>query len=175
MRALCGELRRDGSADLLHGFLSPTRLDTPNMRFLLPRVVFASLLLSGLAEAQAVRSAHGFEDVTPFTFLIPASPEAGFNYPYFLKLPTVLTTTRPVRLLVETNNSGATSDDFDVHFKASRQETEQGVGAFVANRLEIPLLVPVFPRPGTDNLIYTHALDRDSLDIRSGPMRRLDL
>jgi pimeloyl-ACP methyl ester carboxylesterase len=145
------------------------------MRSILPPIVFVSVLSCGLAEAQVDRSARGLEDVIPFTFLVDASPEAGFHYPYFLKLPTLQTTTRPVRLLVEANNSGATSDDFNIHFKAAHRQTEQGVGAFVANRLEIPFLVPVFPRPGADNLIYTHALDRDSLDIRSGPMRRLDL
>jgi hypothetical protein len=93
-----------------------------------------------------------------------------------LKLPTVLKADEPAWLLVETNNSGVTTDEFDVHLKAARRATEQGVGAIAANGLELPMLVPAFPRPGGDrHNVYTQALDSDSIDIRSGPMQRLDL
>ena len=79
-------------------------------------------------------------------------------------------------MIVETNNTGVASDDPDLHLKAARRATESGVGAFAANRLELPLLVPVFPRPASDGgNLYTHTLDTDSMDIQSGPMKRLDL
>ena len=45
----------------------------------------------------------------------------------------------------------------------------------LAQRLGTPVLVPVFPRPASQWRIYTHALDRDALEITSGPLRRIDL
>ena len=116
------------------------------------------------------------QDELPLTSLVPASPEFGFHYPYLLRRPTTSEDDEQKWLIVETNNSGVATDDFDVHLKAARDATERGVGAFAANRLEFPLLVPAFPRPGgARRNVYTHALDSDSLAIASGPMKRLDL
>jgi hypothetical protein len=41
--------------------------------------------------------------------------------------------------------------------------------------LKIPLLVPIFPRPSSHPLIYTHALDRDVILEDSQELKRLDL
>jgi len=138
---------------------------------------FTFLALSGVATACAAdRGAVRLDGAVPYTAFIPASPSSGFNYPYFLRLPSVPSAGTPLRLIVETNNTGVASDDSDLHLKAARRATESGVGAFAANRLELPLLVPVFPRPASDGgNLYTHALDTDSMDIQSGPMKRLDL
>lgn len=104
--------------------------------------------------------------------VVPAAPEKGFHYPYILRVPEE---TKARWLLVEPNNTGAVSDDFAVHEKAAMDLSKKAIGAYVASRLGLPLLVPVFPRPATEWQIYTHHLDRDSMLVRSGPMRRMDL
>lgn len=106
------------------------------------------------------------------TQLIEAAPSKGFHYPYVLRMPKEA---RATYLLVEPNNTGKVSDDLAVHTEAARALTKNAVGAYVATKLDVPLLVPVFPRPQTNWQIYTHALDRDAMEIASGPMRRLDL
>jgi len=106
---------------------------------------------------------------------VPASSEAGFHFPYLLVLPKDARSAPPF-LLVETNNTGTVSDDLRVHRDAARKlATESSVGQYVAQRLNVPFLVPIFPRPASAALTYTHALDRDTLMIREGPLRRLDL
>lgn len=95
-------------------------------------------------------------------------------YPYLLQIPK-----DPIagatRLLVEPNNTGTVSDDPQVHLDAAHHLVRNALGGSLAARLNVPLLVPVFPRPEADWKIYTHQLDRDSMRIKSGPMRRLDL
>ena len=54
--------------------------------------------------------------------------------------------------------------------------TEASHATVIARKLKIPLLVPVFPRPGGDQWqLYTHALDRDTLLLTEGGLRRIDL
>jgi hypothetical protein len=107
--------------------------------------------------------------------VIDAAPAKGFHYPYILKMPTAARLDGTTYLLVEPNNTGQVSDDFAVHADAAKKLANSAIGSFVAKRLDLPLLVPVFPRPQTGWETYTHALDRDSMLITSGPMRRLDL
>lgn len=129
------------------------------------------LLVAGCATAPAVPDVP-LQAAVPV--LIEASPAQGFHYPYLLRLPQ----TQPAgktRLLVEPNNTGAVSDDPALHLEAAQRLARNALGASIVSRLDVPFLVPVFPRPGTDWKIYTHQLDRDSMRITSGPMRRLDL
>jgi predicted esterase len=107
--------------------------------------------------------------------VVDASPAKGFHYPYLLKMPTAARLDGTTYLLVEPNNTGRVSDDLDVHVDAAKKLAGGAVGSFVAKRLDLPLLVPVFPRPETGWETYTHALDRDSMLVQDGPMRRLDL
>ncbi len=135
----------------------------------------AGAALPGAAVAQVGRSITGIPDGIALTAVIEASPHDGFNFPYLLRFPIAIQSEARVRLVVEANNSGMTSDDYGVHLKAARRGTERGVGAFVAGDLDFPLLIPAFPRPRADALVYTHALDDDSLDIAAGPLERLDM
>jgi hypothetical protein len=135
-------------------------------------VTITVCLAAGCATAPAPALTPLLEPGTPV--LIEASPALGFHYPYLLQIPKG----KPVaatRLLVEPNNTGAISDDPAVHLEAAQRLARNALGASMAARLEVPLLVPVFPRPEKDWKIYTHQLDRDSMRITSGPMRRLDL
>ena len=106
---------------------------------------------------------------------IDAAPAKGFHYPYILKMPTAARLDGTTYLLVEPNNTGRISDDLADHAEAAKKLANGAIGSYVAKRLDVPLLVPVFPRPKTGWERYTHALDRDTMLIPEGEMRRLDL
>ena len=112
------------------------------------------------------------------TARVPANPAAGFSFPYYLFVPQEMDSSKPVHLLVEPCNTGTTSDDFEHHdSKAKSLALKKSSHANrIARRLGVPLLVPVFPRPGGERWrIYTHALDRDTFLITDGDLRRIDL
>jgi dienelactone hydrolase len=108
---------------------------------------------------------------------IEASPEKGFAYPYYLFVPTTLRgdaqPTRPHTILVSPNNTGSINDDMVVHEANVKRRIAQA--GFVFGRLNMPVLMPVFPRPKTDWKIYTHALDRDSMLTEKKEYARFDL
>ena len=132
------------------------------------KTVFVSLLLS----TAVVAHAH----TTPYE-RIPAEPGKRFSYPYYLYVPTELTTaealTRQHTLLVIPNNTGKISDDFGVHEADALRRMAQ-VPSIVSG-LGVAVLMPVFPRPESDWKIYTQALDRDSLLTPKPEYRRFDL
>ena len=108
---------------------------------------------------------------------IPANPARKFSYPYYLYVPPELRSTEPGRqvhtILVLPNNTGKPDDDFSVHDADVKKRIAQ-VPA-IASFLKVAVLMPVFPRPGTDWRIYTQALDRDSMVTDKPQYRRLDL
>ena len=107
---------------------------------------------------------------------VPAAPEKGFHFPYLIFIPESAAAKRYPYLLVEPNNTGKTSDDLEVHRTAAvALARDSSVGNYVAKKLGIPLLVPIFPRPSSDDNLYTHSFDRDTILIADGPLRRLDL
>jgi predicted esterase len=108
---------------------------------------------------------------------VEADASNGFSYPYYLYIPEALgeekAKSRTHNLLVAPNNTGTGNDDFAVHEKNVKQKMMQVGLAF--GKLNVPVLMPVFPRPATDWKIYTHALDRDSLLTDKAEYKRLDL
>jgi dienelactone hydrolase len=106
---------------------------------------------------------------------IDAAPAKGFHFPYLLHVPAGARSLPGRVLLVEPNNTGRVSDDFDVHLRAARDLAERAIGGYLAKELQLPLLVPVFPRPETGWERYTHQLDRDTIVVPEDPLRRLDL
>lgn len=140
------------------------------------RAPFALVLAAAL-----VPSAFAAEPAQPSasssTTLVEAAPERGFHYPYLLVVPAPPAADSPSAgiLLVEPNNTGKVSDDFIVHLSAARELADKAIGGYVARELGLPLLVPVFPRPEKQWELYTHQLDRDTLLVADGPLRRLDL
>jgi hypothetical protein len=108
--------------------------------------------------------------------MVPAAPDYGFNYPYFLHVPTPLDDqARP--LLVEPNNSPQSTDDFERHRELARDLIASGTPRRISDELRLPLLVPVFPRPDSDPVDWRHeiqALDTDTMHIDDGPLERVD-
>ena len=99
----------------------------------------------------------------------------GFAFPYYLFVPQGIDFDKPVHLLIESCNTGA-SGSFKSLDRKSKDLAETSYATTIARKLKIPLLVPVFPRPGGDRWrLYTHALDRDTLLIKEGELRRIDL
>ena len=104
---------------------------------------------------------------------VKAQPQKGFNFPFILKIPTNVDTHY---LVVETNNTGRVSDDLKVHYESAKKAISgNAVGPWVAKKINAPIMIPVFPRPKTDWEIYTHSLDRDTLLVKDGVLKRLDL
>ena len=100
----------------------------------------------------------------------------GFAFPYYLFVPQGINSSKSVHLLVEPCNTGKTTDNFKIHDRKAKALTKTSHATEIARKLKVPLLVPVFPRPGGDRWrIYTHALDRDTLLIKEGELRRIDL
>lgn len=104
---------------------------------------------------------------------VPANPEQGFFFPFFLKIPEVTETNY---LVVETNNTGKVADDFNIHLNsASKAIIGNSLGPWVSKKLKAPILVPAFPRSEKEWETYTHALDRDTMLVDSGQLKRIDL
>lgn len=108
----------------------------------------------------------------------PAAPSKGFEWPYYLSIPKDLS--KQTVILVLPNNTGTVSDDWAVH-DAAALSLVKWISDF-AVRLDVPLLVPTFPRPINPWIpggIYTHALDRESLVTEAvlpeGSIQRVDL
>lgn len=104
-----------------------------------------------------------------------AKPRAGFRFDYLIYLPKGLKNDSTTYLMVETNNTGL-NDTMAYHEKRARfAALRSGVGNYTAWKLQIPLLMPIFPRSQTDWTLYTHALDRDVLLGKGTDIERLDL
>lgn len=100
----------------------------------------------------------------------------GFYHDYILFIPKGTALDKKTYLLVEPNNTGIISDSIAVHQKAAIDlASVSSVGNNVSTELKIPLLVPIFPRPASQPLMYTHALDRDVMTEKDVSLKRLDL
>lgn len=108
--------------------------------------------------------------------IVAGQPEKGFWNNYILFIPKGTPLKNQLFLLVEPNNTGKTSDNIEVHQQyAINLASVSSVGNNVSTELKIPLLVPVFPRPTSQPLIYTHALDRDVMLEKLPGLERPDL
>lgn len=103
---------------------------------------------------------------------VSENPTEGFNFPYYLLIPQGISLEKPIYLLVEPNNTGV-GGSFKSLDRNTKESIETCSASSVASKLKIPLLMPVFPRPG--GTLYTHALDRETLLIREGDLKRIDL
>lgn len=111
--------------------------------------------------------------------LFEATPEAGFNYPYFLHVPDALDSNSSERpILVKTTNTGTATDDSSRHQAAARESIETGFSRWLSDELRLPFLVPVFPRPRQEPVDWRHnihELNTATIHISEGPLERVDL
>lgn len=108
--------------------------------------------------------------------VVKKNPEKGFYHDYILFIPDGTPLNKKIFLLVEPNNTGKISDSIEVHKKyAIDLASVSSVGNNISTELKIPLLVPIFPRPASQPLMYTHALDRDVMVETLPELKRLDL
>lgn len=108
--------------------------------------------------------------------IVNMDPEKGFYHNYILFIPKGTPLNKKLFLLVEPNNTGKITDSIEVHKKyAVNLAAVRSVGNNISTELKIPLLVPVFPRPESQPLMYIHALDRDIILEKTQALRRLDL
>lgn len=134
-------------------------------------MIFICLNLVSFAQNEAVET---FKNDS--LLILKQNFEKGFSNDYILFIPKGTPLNKKIFLLVETNNTGKTSDSIEVHVKyAIDLASVSSVGNNIATMLKIPLLVPIFPRPTSQELIYTHALDRDAILEKSAKLKRLDL
>jgi len=108
---------------------------------------------------------------------VEAQTGEGFSYPYYLYVPNALRDAKTQKqthtMLVIPNNTGQINDDLSVHEADAKKRITQN--SVVGAQMGVAILMPVFPRPKTDWLIYTHALDRDSMLTDKAEYRRFDL
>lgn len=92
---------------------------------------------------------------------IPANPEKGFKWPYLLYIPRVITSNR---ILVVPNNTGHVDNDFSTHRSSAMNTMSSRIDW--ANKLHIPIIVPIFPRfeDDSDSTIASQYLGRGSLE-----------
>lgn len=108
--------------------------------------------------------------------VVAKNPKKGFHHDYILFVPKGTPLKKKIFLLVEPNNTGKITDSIEVHKKyAIDLASVSSVGNNISTELKIPLLVPIFPRPASQPLMYTHALDRDVMTQRTTGLKRLDL
>lgn len=110
--------------------------------------------------------------------IVEADPDAGFNYPYYLHVPDEVDADEPVPILVEPTNAPAATNDFEFLLETAERKANGGFGRRIADELGVPFLHPVFPRPVSEPVDwthFTHSLDVETMELRNGPLERIDL
>lgn len=107
-------------------------------------------------------------------YLIPANPEKGFYWPYYLGTPKTIK--ENVAMLVEPNNDARPGGPFETHDYWAGIKCEQALADY-GIKLETFVLVPVFPRPKLENgsNLYVHALTRAVIENTKDSLKRVDL
>ncbi|MCB2219007.1 MAG: hypothetical protein KQI35_01340 [Bacteroidetes bacterium] len=107
---------------------------------------------------------------------VEPTQEDPFHFPYFLFIPDQVPPGQKLTMIIEPNNSGFVDDELQKHIEKAERTASKDfyLGNYVAQKLKIPLLVPVFPRSKTNWKIYTHSLDRDVMIQKNGPLERID-
>jgi pimeloyl-ACP methyl ester carboxylesterase len=77
--------------------------------------------------------------------------------------------------MVMPNDTGVASNGFMVHEQAAVKAMSRKATTAMLQDIGVVGMMPVFPRPEDQSFIYTHALDRDSLETKLAALHRLDL
>ena len=103
---------------------------------------------------------------------VAANPGKGFNYGYYYYIPESINNAEKKYVLVEPNNTGFKTNDMNEHDNEARNLIFSR--RYFSDQLSVALLVPVLPNPESGET-YTHALDSDTLRIKIGKLKRIDL
>lgn len=109
---------------------------------------------------------------------VEPEPDAGFHYPYYLHVPDGVAGDEPRPILVEPTNAWGPTDELVDLFDRAETQVESGTSRRIADELSVPFLHPVFPRPVSDPVDWTHyvhQLDAETMRIDDGPLERVDL
>lgn len=110
---------------------------------------------------------------------VPAMPEKGFNWPYYLAIPSNHYKNENQNnkryLMVDTTNSGESDLKGTEKWVYDTLENRYQYSVSVAEDLWVPMLMPVFPRTsvmyfdkyGEYNMFYEHAFDRDTATLHN--------
>lgn len=143
------------------------------LRGLLCFCFFSSFSQNNIAKSSS-KTINVFKKDT--LIIVSSSREEKFYHPYILFIPKGTSKNKPLYLLIEPNNTGLVSDSIEVHKNSAiHLAGTSSIGNNISTELKIPLLVPIFPRPKSEPLIYTHALDRDVMLEKKNDLERLDL
>jgi len=146
-----------------------------------------SILCLGILIACSSTPGSGSGEVSPSGIIVEKNsnipglvklirnPDRGYNYDAYIWLPSSFGPDDIHRLLVTPNNSGSSDDLLKFHDSKALHAILNNWEYGVAKDLNVPHLMPVFPRPRTDWHLYTHSLDRDTLAISDGKLKRIDL
>ena len=160
------------SADLKT--LTITRTNTSTLLYASAKVIV--ILGSGFQDTEGNSLSHyEFSFTTSGANIqkVEANPQKGFSWPYYLYIPDKNAVKFPVVLVVEPNNTGASSNDQAIHDAAALSLLNLRI--MWADDLGSPYLVPTFPRPVSDTPLYTHALDRNTVLTKIAGLERIDL
>lgn len=137
---------------------------------------YVFLLLSCITFSQNQPKNDPIKFLNDSLIIVTKNKNKGFFHDYLIYIPEGTKKKKLIHLLVETNNTGKTSDSIEVHKQSAiALATISSIGNNISTQLKIPLLVPIFPRPQSKELVYTHALDRDVILEKSKDLKRLDL
>lgn len=100
---------------------------------------------------------------------VPAMPDKGFNYPYYLVLPKKTSVDKwkgkKNYLFVETHNTGRANNDLNFHIDEALSVAKSN-SAIIAEDLGLPRIVPIIVRPFSKlngEYVYTHSLTRNTV------------
>lgn len=117
---------------------------------------------------------------------VPAMPEEGFNFPYYIRIPSKSYMNQYNNayekryIVMDTANSGPTSPDGTEYWVRDTLQGRSQLSVQHAEQLWAPMIMPATPRSGAcygysqqnANCLYEHAFDRDIAllkDLLNGP------
>ena len=150
-------------------------------------VAFGSCLCVQARAAEAGCDWLGNGDTTASKIVSPPAQDIeyspyGYSFPYVLYVPAKPLTKGFPYLIVEPNNNpddaGLSAKEQLARVVITARMDYASLGHVLADTFEAPLLMPVFPRPLTDDRtidLDTHSLTREAMLVASGPLYRVDL
>lgn len=103
---------------------------------------------------------------------VSANPKKGFNYTYYLYVPDDVDKNKTQAVLITPANTGPAKDYAETERRAL-EDLYLPIFNEIPHGLKTPTLVPVFPRYLSETV--PHDMDRDTLIINEGPLKRIDL